>query len=352
MYRPMLTSSSRRQTLAIAATAAMTVAFGWSPATAQSVGQPPAGTSWAQIVEAAKKEGAVTIYSGMGLDQLNDLASRFKKEYGINVQVVRAVDAEFVPRIDTEFSTGKGIAGVFVTADLSVARDRHAKGYMVAPMGPNFDSPVYNKVARVPEGTYFEASAAILTFSWNKELWPKGLKDYPDALDPALMGKIGISATSTAAQIDFYTYLEEVYGADFTTKLAALKPRIYLGALPMGQAVVSGEVAVGLTTQPLTDEAEKGAPVGWGLAPRPWGARFWGLILKSAPTPNAAQLLANFMISEPGQEAIARKAAAALPNIKGTLGSTDNVRQQDLSKLTPDYLANYREKWKKLFQNN
>jgi iron(III) transport system substrate-binding protein len=76
------------------------------------------------------------------------------------------------------------------------------------------------------------------------------------------------------------------------------------------------------------------------------------LILKSAPTPKAAQVLADFMISGPGQEAIARKAAAALPNIKGTLGSTDNVRRQDLAKLTPEYVATYREKWKKLFQNN
>jgi iron(III) transport system substrate-binding protein len=328
------------------------MALGWSPSVAQSVGQPPAGTSWTQIVEAAKKEGAVTIYSGMGLDQLNDLAARFKKEYGITVQVVRAVDAEFVPKVDTEFRTGKGIAGIFVTADLGVAKDMHAKGYAVPPMGPAFNNPAYAKAARVPEGTYFEASATILTFSWNTELWPKGLKDYPDVLDPGLTGKIGISATTTAAQIDFYTYLEDTYGSDFTAKLAALKPRIYPGALPMAQAVVSGEVAAALTTQPLIDEAEKGAPVGWGLAPKPWGARFWGMILKSAPTPNAAQVLADFMISEPGQEAIARKAAAALPNIKGTLGSTDNVRRQDLSKLTPEYVATYREKWKKLFQNN
>jgi iron(III) transport system substrate-binding protein len=342
----------RRRIVIATAAAAFMAAFGSLPAAAQTVGQPAPGTNWAQIVEAAKKEGTVTIYSGQGLDQLNDLAARFKKQYGITVQVVRAVDAELLPKVDTEFNTGRGIAGVFITADLGVAKDRHAKGYLVAPVGPSFNNPAYKKESRVPDGTFFEASAAILTFSWNKELWPKGLKDYPDVLDPALAGKIGIGATTTGAQVDFYTYLEETYGPDFTTKLSALKPRIYPGALPMGQAVVAGEVAVALTTQPLTDEAEKGAPVGWGLAPKPWGARFWGLILKTAPTPNAAQLLADFIITEQGQEAVARKAGAVLPNVKGTLGATDNVRQQDLSKLTPEYLAAYRDKWKKLFQNN
>lgn len=56
---------------------------------------------WQKVVEAAKKAGRVTIYSGQGSEQLNELnglAARFKKEYGITVQVVRAVDAELLPR--------------------------------------------------------------------------------------------------------------------------------------------------------------------------------------------------------------------------------------------------------------
>lgn len=308
--------------------------------------------AWAQVVEAAKKEGSVTIYSGQGLDQLNDLGARFKKQYGINVQVVRAVESELLPKVDVEFSSGKGIAGIYVSSDMLVNKDRAAKGYIVPPIGPAFDNPAYRRNVRIPEGNYFECSAAILTFSWNKDLLPAGMKDYPDALNPALTGKVGISGVAAGAQVDFYTYLEEVYGADYVTKLAALKPRIYPGALPMAQAVVSGEIAVGLSTQPLTDEIEKGAPVGWAFPPKPWGARFWGFVLKSAPNPNAAQLLADFMVTQEGQEAVARKAGSVLPNIKGTLGSTDNVRQQDLSKLTPEYIAAYREKWKKLFQNS
>ncbi len=57
----------------------------------------------------------------------------------------------------------------------------------------------------------------------------------------------------------------------------------------------------------------------------------------------------DFKATGSGQEAIARKAASVLPNIKGTLGSTDAVRVQNLSKLTPEYVTAYREKWKKLF---
>jgi len=306
---------------------------------------------WQRVVDAAKKEGSVTIYSGQGLDQLNDLAARFKKQYGINVQVVRAVDADLLPKVDAEFNIGRGIADVFVSADIAVVKDRNAKGYIVAPMGPAFDNPRYDKATRIPEGTYFETGAAILTFSWNKELHPKGIKDYPDILDPALAGKIGVVGVTTQSQVDFYMYLTEYYGADYVRKLAALKPRIYPGALPLGQAVVSGEIAVAVYGQPLIDEEKKGAPVGWGLAPKPWGARFWGWVLKRAPHPNAAQVLANFMVTQQGQEAVTRMAGSVLPNVKGAISTTDNVRRPDLAKLTPEFVADYREKWKSMFLN-
>lgn len=319
-------------------------------ATTQAQTTSASSDAWQKVVEAAKKEGSVTIYTGGGLEQMNDLAARFKKEYGITVQVVRAVASELQPKIDTEHDTGRGIADIYVSTDVPVITDRNAKKYMVAPIGPAFDNPAYNRKLRVPEGTYFEVSAAVLTFSWNKELYPKGIKDYPDLLDPALKGKIGVAMISVMAQADFYLYLEEKYGADFTRKLADMNPRLYPGALPMAQAVVSGEIAAAVSTQPLIDEIKKGAPVGWGLAPNgAWGAHFYGQIMRVAPHPNAAQVLANFMVTQPGQEAIARLAASSLPNVAGAITSTDATRRTDWNKLNPEFFRAYLAKWKPMY---
>ena len=338
-------NSARRYTLLLATA-------GLLMASTAALAQTPAASSaaWNNVVEAAKKEGTVTIYSGQGLDQLNDLAARFKRDYGITVQVVRAVQSELQPKVDTEHATGRGIADVFVTTDVPIIVDRNAKKFMVAPIGPAFDNPVYNRKVRIPEGTYFEVSAAILTFSWNKEMYPKGIKDYSDVLDPALKGKIGIANVTTLSMVDFNLYLEEKYGADFLRKLADQQPRLYPGALPMAQAVVSGEVAVALSTQPLLDEIKKGAPVDWGLSPTgAWGARFYGQILSAAPHPNAAQLLANYMVTQPGQEAVARMAGSVLPNVPGSIASTDKVRITDWSKLNLDFFNAYVAKWKPMF---
>jgi iron(III) transport system substrate-binding protein len=306
--------------------------------------------AWAQVVEAAKKEGNVTIYSGQGLLQLNDLAARVKRDLGITVQVVRDIDSALTTKINAERESGRAICDVFVDTNVVGIKARSQQGHVVAPAGPAFANPVYDRKERVPESTYFEVSAAILTFSWNKELFPKGMKDYPDVLDPALAGKIGIPATLAPAFVDFYLFLEEAYGKEFLPKLAALKPRVYPSALPMAQAVVSGEIGAALSTQPLIDEIQKGAPVAWGLAPKSWGARFYGQILKVAPKPNAAQVLANYMVTQSGQEAVARLAASALPSINGAVAYTGNVRHLNLARLTPEFLSEFRERWKKLFQ--
>lgn len=303
---------------------------------------------WPKIIDAAKKEGQVTIYSAQGLVLLNDLAERFKKEYGITVNVVRAVDAELIPRIEAELSTGRGIADIFVAADEGMVRDRHARGVVIAPQGPAFNVPVYDRRSRVPQGTYFETNAFVVAYGWNKELWPQGIKEFRELLNPALTGKIGLPNPSVPALVDFYLFLEENNGGpDFTAKLAALKPRIYPGALPIGQALVSGEISVAAYCQPLNDEISKGAPVEWRIASKAWGARFWGQILKTSPHPNAAQLLANYMITQPGQEALARNTASVLPGIG--LTTTDKVHRQDLTKLTPDRVKAYQENWRKMF---
>ena len=311
--------------------------------------QGASGAAWNKIVDAAKKEGAVTIYSSQGLVLLNDLADKFKKEYGISVTVVRGVDSELWPKVDAELSTGRGIADIAVLTDVLAMTDRSNKKMYIAPMGPAFDNPAYDRKSKMPTGNFFETNAFVVAFGWNKDLFPAGIRDYPDMINPALSGKIGVPNPTVPALVDFYMFLETNFGADFVVKLGALKPRIYPGALPLAQAVTSGEIAVASYTTVLTDEQKKGAPVEWRVPAKSWGARFYGQILKTAPHPNAAQVLSNYMITPAGQEAIARTTASTLPNIPGTLTTTASVHRADLSKLTPDNVKAYQEKWRKLF---
>jgi iron(III) transport system substrate-binding protein len=327
--------------------AANTGSSGASATTAAS------SAAWDEVVAKAKEEGKVTIYSSQGLDVLNDLAAKFKDKYGITLEVVRGIDSDLIPKVEAEASTGNRVADVFAFANTQWGVDNAAKGMFVAVEGPSFDNPDYDKATLVSQnGTVFISTAAVFAYAWNTDRWSKGLTGYEGLLDPQLAdGKIAVIDIHTSpVLVDFYMYLEAQEGPDFLTKLAAQKPKIYPSALPIAQALTSGEVAASVYNGVLVDEKAQGAPVDFGVPKTAWGARFGTVILKDSPHPNAAQVLADFMISPEGQAALARKSASVLPDTPGAVTSVDKVAPQDLTKLTPDVVSSYTAKWDGMFK--
>ena len=300
---------------------------------------------WDEIVKAAKEEGSVTIYSSQGQTQLDDLAASFEKEYGIKVEVVRGIDPELQPKIEAEKQTGKAVADVYVSS-LRPAQDTLAEqGYYVAPEGPTFDE------LDVMQGKeIFDIDATVLTFAWNTDEFSGKVDSYTDLLDPAFKGKLGVPEPTSATFVDYYNYLTELHGEDFLEKLAAQDPQIYPGALPAAEALSSGEIAGAIFVEPQVDQQKAGAPVDFGFEEEKWAAVFYGGILAEAPHPNAAQLLSDFLLTEAGQKAIARKAASVRPDVPGTFGTLETVRRIDYEALTPEDVAAFQKKWNKLFR--
>jgi iron(III) transport system substrate-binding protein len=308
-----------------------------------------------ELVAAATEEGKVTIYSSQGLDALEEMASNFEAKYpGIDVEVVRGIDSDLAPKVEAENQTGQGIADVYVNASLSWVADHAEQGWFLPVEGPELTGEgAYDAEQYVHDGNYFEVGAAVLTFAWNTELYDAGVTDYPDLLDPELQGQMGVIEPTAPSIVDFYLWLEETYGEEYVEQLAALEPRIYPSSLPIGEALAAGEIAATpyAAPQTLVPLAEEGAPVEFGIGPEgAWGARFFGTVLTSAPNPKAGQLLANYMVTAEAQEVLQATGGSVLPDIPGTLITNAETREQDLSKLTPEAVAAYQEKWNGLFR--
>jgi iron(III) transport system substrate-binding protein len=321
-----------------------------APATVPATAAAAKSDSWDQIVEKAKKEGSVTIYSSQNPTFLREMGEKFKAKYGITLEVFRDVDANIIAKVEAEKGSGKGIADVLAQASAPWQATRDADGFFVPPVGPNFSAPTFNRSANLSKsGNYFTSTAAILTYGWNTQLYRKGITDYPDFLDPSLSGgKIGvIDPAGGAAIVDFYLYLEEKYGASFIAKLGAQRPRLYVSSLPMAQALTSGEIWAGVFVAPLINEKAAGAPVDWGLSDTVWGARFNTAVLKQAPHPNAAQVLADYLLTQEAQQILARNAGSLLPGIGVT--TVDKVRIQNVAKLSPEQVTAFQERWRIIF---
>jgi iron(III) transport system substrate-binding protein len=332
-----------------------------SETTAAASGEAPANDAQAaldELVAAAQDEGSITVYSSQGLDQLNALAEAFEAEYsGIDVEVVRGTDGDLIPRVETELATNTSGGDLMVSASQPFMETHADAGDWVDPTTSpqvaglgDYDADEY-----VHDGNFFEVGAAVLTFAWNTNDVPDGLTDYPDLLDDELAGgRIAvIDPAISPAVVDYYLWLEESFGEDFVSDLAAQEPRIYPSALPIGEALSSGEVSAAAYAAPVQLEpaAANGAPVDYGISEHgAWGARYFAAIPKSSDSPNAAALFADFMVTAEGQELVQGASGSVLPDIPGTLITNVEVRVMDLEAIAPEPAAAYVEEWNSMFR--
>lgn len=313
-----------------------------------SSGRTLAQGGWDAVVKAAKAEGSVTVYSSQGKDVLDKLTGAFQAQYPeIKVRVVRDSDANLDPKIEAEANTGNATGDVYLGARTTWFDQNKDK--FVAPVGPAFDDPGYNKATNLSAENTFLVDVPVLTFGWNTKLVPQGLKDYPDLLAPELKGKVGVVSENTASRVQYFTYLRQHYGDDFIAKLAGQQPRVYDSALTMEQALGSGEIAAGMYVEVLDAMKATGAPVESGYAPTAWGARYDGVVLKAAHNPNAAQLFANFMITKEGQAAIASLGASVLPGVPGVPKDISQIAPLTPETVTTEQVRAAEDAWKKLY---
>jgi iron(III) transport system substrate-binding protein len=313
----------------------------------------PAGNAaWQKVVKEAKAEGQVVFYTAHAEDTMNQLATAFQKQYGIKVKIFRAADTDLEPKLNAEAKTGNHVADLVGLSDQDYIKQTAAQGAYAAPEGPALSASGFDRAANALTPHVLRSVATTMSYAWNTDLHPQGLKGFPDLLDPSLSGgKIGVLAPFTPAVMDFYAYLQKHYGADYLQKLAAQKPRIYQAGAAMAAALASGEIAAAtqVSQVALYTAKDAGAPVNSGLAHPAWGAAIYDAVLAHAPHPAAAQLLMNYIFTPAGQEIVAHRTAAVLPNIPGAATTVDKTTTGGAMTASPAQFKSFVAKFNQLF---
>jgi iron(III) transport system substrate-binding protein len=309
---------------------------------------------WAKIVAAAKKEGSVTLYTSQNPTYLAESGKRFEAKYGIKVTINRQIDSVLTTQVAAEESAHKLNVDVLVIASLPIVygMQKPENKWIADTVGPAFYVAGYNRKTFGGPGKANVVGCALLGIGWNTGLYPPGLKDYNDLLNSNLKGKIGVIAPGAPSIVDFYLWLEKNYGKSFITKLAEQKGKIYSSSLPMTQAIVSGEISAGqfVATSALDFKAQ-GAPINFKIVSKngsSWNAPWWGMVMKGAPHPNAAQLFINYLVTKEGQQYSQQHLGAVLKKVPGTFYVAP--RRQVLKDLTPAKVQAYQEYWNSLFR--
>lgn len=265
------------------------------------------------VIAAARREGTVSLYTSASTGPSNAIAEAFRRKYGINVTVYRAGSADIATRVQTEEGAGRPQADALIIEEPALSLVRQ---FLAA-----YDSPeraVIPPEYKTPEATLIRMYVAQIGWNTRAVSAANAPKDWADLLDPKWKGRFGsLDPRVTATTLAWLVMVGNLYGPTFLQRFGANQPKLYASTNAMSQAIVSGEIDLGLTNSfGVIQMAETGAPMA-GVIPKNT-VLFGGnvSVFAKAPRPNAARLFCDFACSAEGQTII-NVAGATIPTHPG-----------------------------------
>jgi len=267
-----------------------------------------AAPSWldASILEEARKEGSVTVYSTTNEEEGLPLWKIFEDATGLKVNYVRASDSQLLARVLIENRAGQRSWDIMQTANVNkippefLAQPDLSEGKALFPDAVAADKRWY--------GVYSNYNSPAYNSKFVKrEDLPKTYEDFAKRKDWA--GRVAIDATDDAWMTGILMHYGEEKGVQLLKDIiAATQPVTINGHLAVARAVGSGEYWIALNNYvnlTVNVKLNGGATDFWTMEPV---VLFFGQVgvAKLAPHPKAALLAANFSISREAQEFLAK----------------------------------------------
>ena len=184
---------------------------------------PPAEAITPQLIEAAKKEAKVVLYSAMDLPVGEKLGKAFEAQYpGIAVQIERSGSERLFQRIDQEFASGIRVCDVVNSADASHFIPWKRNGWL-APFVSEDIARHFPSQYRDPDGMFAITRIWLSSIAYNTNLVKPddAPKSFADLLDPKWAGKLikGHPAYSGTIMTTTFQLVREL-GWDYFEKLS------------------------------------------------------------------------------------------------------------------------------------
>lgn len=314
----------------------------------------------AALVAAAQKEGQVTWYSTLIVNQIvRPMVDAFGKKYpGITVQYSRATSSDVALKIRNEARARRVQADLFDGSNTVFLLE---EANLVADYQPK-SAASYPPELRDPKGHWTALNLFYWTSAYNTNLVSAvdAPKTYEDLLDPKWKGKIAWTYDLTpGGPPGFVHNILTTYGQDkgmaYLKKFAAQEPV----TIPAAQRVVldkviSGEypLAVMILNYHATISQKQGAPVQWIKMEPLLQSMSLVSIVKDSPHPNAARLLVEFMLSDEGQQVMAdNDYLPASPAVPAKVpGNKPDAGHFKVNVVSPDMARDDNAKWTEIYK--
>ena len=295
---------------------ALAIAFLWAGSVVLSVrpadAQPKERTALAtylgadrerRLLDGARKEGEVAVYSSLVVEDLNALAAAFEQKYGVKVKPWRASSEKVLQRVNSESQANRFDVDVIETNGPELEALYREK--LLLPARSPHHANLLPAAIR-PHGAWVGVRLNMFVHAYNTDLVKKEdlPKSYGQLLDPKWKGKLGIEAEDQDWFGSVVKELGEEKGVKLFQDLVATNGlSVRKGHTLLAGLVAGGEVPFALTVYNHNADRlkKKGAPIDW-YAISPAFVRVNGVSVAARPAhPNAALLFYDFMLSEEGQ---------------------------------------------------
>ncbi|MDB5989760.1 MAG: fbpA 2 [Herbaspirillum sp.] len=253
-----------------------------------------------RLLDGAKKEGGLELYTSTPADEIAVLISAFEKKYGLKVKLWRSGSDMVVQRLVNEGHAHRFEADV-IEADGTNLEALHREKLLQEVKSPNLADLIPQAIP--PHREWVAARVNIFTLAYNTKLLKKEdlPKTWSDLLDPKWKGKLGIEAEDSDWFAGIIGELGETKGLKLFRDIATTNGiSVRKGHTLLANLVASGEVPLALTVHNFKAEQLKrnGAPIDWFIIP-PAVAQLNGIaVAKQAPHPYSAVLFYDFMLSD------------------------------------------------------
>lgn len=299
-----------------------------------------------RLVEGAKKEGELLVYTSAPVDDVAVLTAAFEKKYGVKVKVWRAGSEKVLQRTVSEAQANRFDADIIETNGPEM-ESLHREKLLQAVASPYLGDMIAPAIQ--PHGEWVGTRLNIFALAYNTKLVKKEElpKTYQDLLDPKWKGRLAIEAEDTDWFAGVIGELGEAKGLKLFRDIVSTNGlSVRKGHTLLTNLVVSGEVPLALTVYNYKADQlkSKGAPIDWFIIP-PAIARPNGVgVTRHAPHPNAAVLYFDFMLSDAQPLLLKRNFVPTSKSVE------THLNKMPIKFVDPKVILDENDKWSKLYE--
>jgi iron(III) transport system substrate-binding protein len=320
----------------------------WLPASAQShrsLYMYQGADREQRIVEGAKKEKQVVVYTSLNTKDSVPISQAFEKKYGVKVELWRSSSEKVLQRALIEARAGRNAVDAFELNGPEMEA-LYREGLLEEFWSPHFKS--LPPAAFAKHKHYVADRFNFFTIAYNTNLVkPDEVPNsYEDLLHPRWQGKIGIEASDDDWFASIVKHMGEQKGLAFFRKLAQMQPQLRTGHTLLAELVAAGEIPLVATI--YNHNAERllvnGAPIKWKALDPTFGRPNAVAVTKRAPRPHAAMLFVDFMLSPEGQELLKKR-----NRVPASTAIQTNLNKFPYHMIDPVIVLDESEKWEKIW---